>query len=133
MNEQEARLRQRPDDRFAAPLHHIDLAHATAELSSEAPASPGKHRQETLYKHGHVTIALFKFERGAQMLPHVAAGVVTVQVLKGRLKMTAEGKSHEVSTGQLLVMAPGVLHDVLAEEPTQMLLTVCLKDSAIPR
>jgi quercetin dioxygenase-like cupin family protein len=71
-------------------------------------------------------VALFLFDQGAHMPQHVAEGVVTVHVLEGRLKMSAEGQSHELTAGQLLVLAPGVRHDVLAEEPTRMLLTVCL-------
>ncbi|MCE9591725.1 MAG: cupin domain-containing protein [Planctomycetes bacterium] len=129
MNEQEERLRQHPDERFLAPLHHIDLGEIAAQLLGEALPSQRKHRQETLYRHGPVTVALFLFDSGAHMAQHVAEGVVTVHVLEGRLRMTAEGKSHDLSAGQLLVMAPGVRHDVHAEEATRMLLTVCLNVS----
>ena len=57
----------------------------------------------------------------------MAEGVVTVQLLSGRITMSAEGKSYELSAGQMLVMAPGVQHDVQAEEASRMLLTVCLE------
>lgn len=129
MSEQEERLRQHPDERFSAPQHHVDLSAITAQLRAEPLPSQRNHRQETLYRHGPVTIALFLFERGARLPQHVAEGVVTVHVLEGRLNMTAEGKSHDLSAGQLLVMAPGVRHDVHAVDSTRMLLTVCLEVS----
>ncbi len=85
------------------------------------------HRQETIYRHGPVTVALFLFDAGARMIEHAAEGVVTIHVLDGRLKMSVEGQTHDLPAGQILVMAPGVKHDVFAELPTRMLLTVCLE------
>jgi quercetin dioxygenase-like cupin family protein len=52
--------------------------------------------------------------------------VVTIQVLKGHLQVTAEGQAHDLHAGHLLVLAPGIEHDVVAREESQMLLTVCL-------
>ena len=129
MSEQEERLRQHPTERFLAAQHHIDLKKIEAKLRAEPLPNQRNHRQETLYRHGPVTVALFLFEPGAHMPQHVAEGVVTVHVLEGRLSMTAEGKLQELTAGQVLVMAPGVRHDVHAEETTRMLLTVCLESS----
>ena len=127
MSEPTDRLRQHPEARFHPPQHQIDLCEAAARLLAEPLSERRNHRQETLYRHGPLTVALFLFDRGAYMPAHAAKGVVTVQVLEGRLKMTAEGKVHQLSAGQLLLLAPGVEHDVLAEEPSRMLLTVCLE------
>jgi quercetin dioxygenase-like cupin family protein len=126
MSDQSPRLRQHPDERFQPAQHAIDLREAAARLQAEPPAGQRKHRQETLYRHSPMTVALFLFEPGAHMLPHAAEGVVTVHVLSGRIKMNAEGQAHTLNAGQILLLAPGVQHDVLAEEASQMLLTVCL-------
>ena len=127
MSEQPDRLRQHPEERFIPAQHAIDLAAAAHELLAEPLPGERKHRQKTLYRHGPVTVALFLFERGAGMPQHEAEGVVTVHVLEGRLRMAAEGKTHTLGPGQLLIMAPRVRHDVFAEEPTRMLLTVSLE------
>jgi quercetin dioxygenase-like cupin family protein len=86
-----------------------------------------QHRQETLYRHGPLTIALFLFDQGASLPQHAAEGTVIVQVLKGRLKLVAEGHARDLPAGSLLVLSPRVTHDVQALEPTHMLLTVCLE------
>ena len=126
--EQPDRRRQHPTERFEPTQHAIDLGEAAAQLLAEAPPSGGRtQRQKTLYRHGPVTVALFLFDGGDHMPQHVAEGVVTVHVLQGRLKMSAEGQSHDLTAGQLLVLAPGVRHDVRADEPARMLLTVCLE------
>ena len=130
MSEQPERLRQHPRERFEPTQHLLDLGKATANLLAEPKSGDRAQRQQTLYRHGPVTVALFVFDRGAKMPQHVAEGVVTVHVLEGRLKMSAEGQTHDMTAGRILVLAPGVRHDVFAEEPTRMLLTVCL---AVPK
>jgi len=129
MNEQSPRLREHPEQRFQPPQLQFDLETASATLLAEPLEVNRRHRQETLYRHGPLTVALFLFEQGASLPQHVAEGVVTVQVLQGRLKMEAEGILHDLRAGSLLVLAPGVRHDVRATEPSRMLLTVCLDPS----
>ena len=119
------RLRPPAEARFHPTVLQIAVEDVASRLLAE-PGAPRSHRQETLYKHGSLTLALFVFERGAQMAPHLADGVVTIHVLEGWLRISAEGQVRDLKAGSLLVLAPGVKHDVHAEEPTRMLLTVCL-------
>ncbi|MCC7351455.1 MAG: cupin domain-containing protein [Phycisphaerales bacterium] len=127
MSEPTERLREHPDNRFAAGQHLIDIHQVAQRLSAEPLQGKRMHRQETIYKHSSATIALFIFEQGANLPEHVAEGVVSVQVLQGKLRMNVQGQSNELSAGQILVLAPGVKHDASALEPSQMLLTVCLQ------
>ena len=129
MSDSSDRLREHPENRFSAPQHQMDLNQVAEKLLAEPLQGKRVHRQETIYKHSSATIALFLFEKGASLPEHVAEGVVSVQVLQGKLKMNVGGQQHELSAGQILVMAPGVHHDVYAQEPTRMLLTVCLQGS----
>jgi len=127
MSDPNERMRQHPEERFHAPQLHIDLEKVAATLLAEPLPANRHHRQETLYRRHPITVALFLFEAGAELRAHSADGVVTVQVLQGRLKMTVEEQTHDLPAGSLLVLAPGVKHDVHAAEPTRMLLTVCLE------
>jgi quercetin dioxygenase-like cupin family protein len=126
MSEQNQRLRPHPEVRFHPPQIQFDIERVAAKLLAEPLPANRLHRQETLYRHGSLTLALFLFEQGASLPQHTADGVVTVQVLQGRLKMSAEGKDHDLPAGSVLVLAPGVRHDVQAVEASRMLLTVCL-------
>jgi len=123
-DDKSGRLRRHPEERFRAPQHEIDLEQAAAELAAEPVAAPHRHRQKTLYRHAGLTLALFLFDEGAGLAEHKADGVVTIQVLQGRLKVSSEGQDHHLSPGQLLVLAPGVRHDVFAEQSSRTLLTV---------
>ena len=120
------RLRQHPEARFAPPRVQIDLNAAVARLRSEPRAGEGGHRQETLYNAGGLTIALFVFQRFTGLPEHRAAGTVNMHVLRGRVKITAEGEVHELGSGQMLIVAPGLKHSVAAQEESEMLVTVRL-------
>ena len=122
----EGRLRPHPEQRFTPPQVEIDLHTLEARLLAEPQTGEGGHRQETLYKNGGLTIALFLFERFTGLAEHSAAGTVNMHVLRGRLKITAEDQVHELRTGQMLVLAPGLRHSVAAEEESAMLVTVRL-------
>ncbi len=120
------RLREHPTQRFRAEQRKIDLNIATDALRAEGRAGSRGQRQTTLYKDGDVTIALFLFDSGGGLAQHRAAGTVSIHALDGRLRITAGGEGHELAAGQLVVLAPGVPHDVTADEPSRMLLTVHL-------
>lgn len=124
------RLRPHPQDRFSAPQINVNLSEVVARLRSEPSAGENGHRQETLYKSAGSTIALFAFDHFTQLSEHKAAGVVNIQVLRGRFKITADGTVHELETGQMLILAPKIPHAVAAEEEGEILVTVLLNDAA---
>lgn len=128
----DARLRPHPETRFAPPQVEIDLNAIGARLRSEPQTGEAGHRQETLYKDGGLTIALFLFERFTGLPEHRAAGTVSMHVLRGLVKITTEDQVHELRAGQMLVLAPGLRHAVAAEEESEMLVTVRLLDDTSP-
>lgn len=123
MNDQ--RLRPSPESRFAALSVVLDLAAEAAAVRAEGPALHG-HRQRTLCKHGDRTIALFTLDAGACIPEHRVAGTVTIQLIEGEITVMADGRSHRLSVGQVLVLAPKVAHDVRAECSASFLLQVSL-------
>ena len=122
-----ARLRPRPQERFAAPTELFDLGAAAAELANEAAPTVQGHRQKMLYRHGSTSVSLFLFEAGAGLREHKTNGTVFIQALDGRLTVHAGGDEHDLPAGRLLVMSPRVPHDVTAVVRSRMLLTVSLE------
>jgi quercetin dioxygenase-like cupin family protein len=121
------RNRTHPTERFAPPAQAFDLDAAAAELTAEANPAVRGRRQKTLYRHGQSSLALFLFEPGSELREHRTNGTVFIQVLSGRLTVGAAGERHDLPAGRVLVMSPGVPHDLFAEEATRMLLTVSLQ------
>ena len=122
-----ARLRPRPAERFAPPAEMFDLAVAALELVAEPGQTHQGHRQMMLYRHGRTSVSLFAFEAGGGLREHKTNGTVLIQSLEGRLTVHAGGEEHDLPAGRLLVMSPGVPHDVTAVLESRMLLTVSLE------
>jgi quercetin dioxygenase-like cupin family protein len=99
-------------------------------LRQEAQAGEAGHRQQCLYKNGRTSISLFLFDRLTRLAAHRTRGVVTIHVLKGHLRVNADGESNDLPAGRLLVLASGILHDVVAQEESEMLLAVHLDGNA---
>lgn len=118
------RLRPHPENRLSSLVQVVDLAAAAAGLRAEPHAPVSGHRQIAVVRHGPVTIIQFVFEEGGLLKEHRAEGVVTIHVLSGRLQVVVEEEAQVVGQGELLALAPGVPHSVLALSPSDMLLTV---------
>ena len=127
--DQHARLRQRPSERFAGASHLIDLGAALRDLRAEVPGTQRGHRQIALLKHRTMTQVLFSFDPGSALPDHVTHGLVTIHVLEGLLRVHADGQTHALSEGYVLVLNPDVAHSVRATERSAMLLTVQLDDT----
>jgi quercetin dioxygenase-like cupin family protein len=78
----------------------------------------------TIYHRTPVTLVLFDFEAGARLTDHQADAQVTILALTGRLEVSTPAQTHQLPEGSLLILDPGVRHDVFAPERSQMLLTV---------
>ena len=120
-----ARLRTHPHERFEGDEHLIDLVAAAQWLRHEPHAAVAGHRQIALIRSGRLTQVLFVFERGGYLKDHQADGVMTLQVLKGWLRVMTAGGEQELAPGRLLVVTPRSHLAIQAQVPAEMLLTVC--------
>ena len=124
MTTPDARRRPRPSDRLAGAERALDVREALRALRAEAVPGASGHRQITLLHQGPVRLVLFAFAAGGRMPEHRAPGWVTIQVLRGALRVRTPEAQHALGEGQILALAPDVLHDVTASEETDMLLGV---------
>lgn len=124
MTTPDVRRRPRPSDRFAGTEHALDVRAALRALRAEAGPNANGHRQITLVHQGPVRLVLFAFEAGGRMPEHRAPGWVTIQVLRGALRVRTPDAQHALNEGHILALAPDVPHDVDASEEADVLLGV---------
>lgn len=118
-----------PRERFEGDEHLFDVAVERQRLRDEPGGARDGHRQVTLFRGGGVSIVLFDFEAGGQLKDHAANGYVTVLVLSGEIRMATAEEQHQMSSGSLLVLRPGISHDLEASVASSVLLTVRLDPS----
>jgi quercetin dioxygenase-like cupin family protein len=122
----EERLRPPPAARSRGPELPLDLSATARALREEAHPSKDGHRQIGLLHREHLRVVLFAFDRGGWLREHRAPGLVTIHALTGRLRVVTPTTTHELASGQLLVLERDVPHDVEALDQADMLLTVHL-------
>lgn len=103
----------------ASPGEIIDVRPLGAALATT--------RTHTLLKTESFEVVRLVMTAGKEIAEHKAPGEITVQCLEGRISFTTEGRTEELSAGQMLYLAAGTPHSVRCIQDTSILLTILLK------
>jgi quercetin dioxygenase-like cupin family protein len=114
------RAPQQLTDRLAT----FDLRTEAAQIRNERGWREGDRNANTLFKTPDLSIVLTALRSGARLEEHQAAGRVSVQTITGRLRLRIGGQEVELPEGHLLVLEPGLRHDVEALDDSVFLLTL---------
>jgi quercetin dioxygenase-like cupin family protein len=104
-------------------MAQFDLLQEIAGSEREKPWQSG-HNAKTLFKKHDLRIVLISMEPGACLKEHHADGTISIQVLKGRIRLNVAGKSHDLNVGSLFTLAASIRHDVEALADSAFLLTI---------
>lgn len=99
-------------------MEHIEALGALIEVAPDATVS------RTVLKGEGARVVLFAFDAGQELSEHTAAVPILLQVLDGRLRVGAGGEQVELTLGGMVHIGSRVPHDVLAMEPSRMILTM---------
>lgn len=101
----------------------FDLPRVINEFPPD-PDSHARHRAEILVKTDTLRVVLVTMLPGSNLHDHSAPGPITIQTLKGVMNVTYEGGSARLGEGEMIAMAPGVVHAVEGVEEGAFLLTI---------
>src|SRR5450631_3667831 len=99
-------------------MHDLSNVASLIEIQPEATVS------RTVLKAEGARVVLFSFDAGQELTEHTAAMPVLLQVLDGRLTVTAAGRSVQLAPGGVIHLTARLPHAVLALEPSRLLLTM---------
>lgn len=86
----------------------------------------GKHAI-TLFKSEHKRMIMMGLRQANELKPHLASGLLTIQVLEGNIDFTAGADTLAVSKGDIISLSEDVLHSVKASEDSIFLITIALQ------
>jgi quercetin dioxygenase-like cupin family protein len=104
-------------------IAQFDLLREIADAEHKKPWPAGLY-SKTLFKKQDLRVVLVSMQNAAHMKEHHADGTLCIQVLKGRLRVSVNGKPHDLSSGTLFALGHSIRHDVEAKEDSAFLLTI---------
>ncbi|HEY6795510.1 MAG TPA: cupin domain-containing protein [Kineosporiaceae bacterium] len=102
----------------AAELTYLPDVASLVEVAADSTVS------RTVLKAEGARLVLFSFDTGQELTEHTAAMPVLLQVLGGRLTVTAAGRSVDLMPGGMVHLTTRLPHAVIAREPSRLLLTM---------
>jgi quercetin dioxygenase-like cupin family protein len=106
-----------------ARAHPAEMSYL-ADIGSLVEVAPDSTVSRTVLKADGARLVFFSFDAGQELSEHTAAVPVLLQVLDGRLTVTAAGRSVQLAPGGVIHLTARLPHAVLALEPSRLLLTM---------
>jgi quercetin dioxygenase-like cupin family protein len=95
-------------------------------LREFAESSRTGRAAKTLAKQGSLRITLVALKKGTVLAPHQVAGPVSIQTIRGCLRLTTDKAGVDVTAGSLITLGPGVAHTAKAHTDCAILLTFAM-------
>lgn len=114
--------------RMAAPVLAFSLDRDADDISRKAAAASAGRAAQTLMKDGPVRLTLVGLKDGTTIQSHTAPGPITIQTLRGTLRITAGDDVSTVPAGSLIAIEANLSHDVTGSGDSAFLLTLFLPE-----
>ena len=105
---------------------HFALSAEDAGLRARASASKSGRAAKTLVKEGPLRITLVALTQGTVLGSHEVAGPLSIQSLRGHLRILTDTGDVDVPAGSLAVLDAGVAHSARALEDSAVLISVTM-------
>jgi quercetin dioxygenase-like cupin family protein len=112
------------DAQAQADLNHIDLNQQITRLQAEASSEESGRKSKMLVKHPEFRIVLIAMRTGSRWEDHKTNARICLHVLRGDIRFHTANDAFDLRPGQLITLAPGVVHSVDAVEESAFLLTL---------
>lgn len=107
------------------PKHSlISESSAHLDLSDALPVVPESTTSRVLVTNDVMRIVQFTLDAGEMLTEHTLPRAVAVQLVSGRLRFTVDGTGHNMVDGDVIYLAPGAPHALVAETPCRMTLVM---------
>ncbi len=120
---------QRPEGNrmLNAPLMEMDLNKSIKQVKNEQTWKESDRNSITIFKSDSMRVVLIGLHADAELKTHTANGVISVQVLQGKISFTAEEQTVTLAKGQMIALQEKIPHSVLAVSEAFFLLTLAMQ------
>jgi quercetin dioxygenase-like cupin family protein len=121
---------QRPEGNrvLNAPLVEMNVNKFIDQIKNETTWKDSDHNSVTIFKSETMRIVLMGLHENAELKPHKANGVISVQVLEGKIDFIAEQQHSLMEKGQIIALQENITHSVIAITESFFLLTLAMSN-----
>lgn len=103
-----------------------ELAQSSAHLNllADIPVGKDSTTSRVLINNSALRVVVFSFDQGEMLTAHSSPRAVVVQLLSGKMTFTLDDTPHHMVAGDMIYLAPGQIHALVADEPCQMSLVM---------
>ncbi|MEO6883843.1 MAG: cupin domain-containing protein [Bacteroidia bacterium] len=121
---------QRPEGNrvLNAQLVEMNLYKFIEQIKAETTWTNSDRNSVTIFKSETMRIVLMGLHENAELKPHKANGVISVQVLEGKINFITEQQSSLIEKGQMIALQENNTHSVIALTESFFLLTLSMNN-----
>ncbi|WP_226913310.1 cupin domain-containing protein [Gephyromycinifex aptenodytis] len=97
---------------------------AHLELVDALPVVTSSTTSRVLVDNPAMRVVQFTFDAGEQLTEHSSPRAVACILVAGALQFTVEGTAHDMRPGDVIYLAPGAPHALMAQEASRLALVM---------
>ena len=107
-----------------AKLSPVTESSAHVRLTESLPVVTESTTSRVLVTNDLMRVVQFTFDAGELLTEHTSPRAVVVQLVSGRMRFTVDGTDHAMTEGDVVYLAPGASHALVAETACRMTLVM---------
>ncbi|MCB0318950.1 MAG: cupin domain-containing protein [Bacteroidetes bacterium] len=119
-------LRPQGERILSSNLVEMDVKQFIQQIRSEKVWAESDHNSITIFKSEKMRIVLIGMHKGATLKTHTANAIISVQVVEGLIKFTADEQTIALENGRMIALQEKIPHSVSAVEDSFFLLTLAM-------
>lgn len=113
-----------------APTSTVDESRVVLGLLAALPVSQEATTSRVVVNNPLMRVVVFAFDTGELLTDHSSPRAVVVQLLTGALRFTVDRTEHAMVPGDVIYLAPGARHSLIADAPSQLSLVMVNTEAA---
>ena len=101
----------------------MNLTEIIKQIKSDNSWVESKRKYVEVFKSDMMVIMLVGLCENSELKPHKANGIISVQVLEGKIEFSAEEQSTRIEMGQIITLDKNITHSVTALTESFFLIT----------
>jgi quercetin dioxygenase-like cupin family protein len=102
----------------------VSESSAHLDLTDALPVVAESTTSRVLVTNDVMRIVQFTFDAGEMLTEHTSPRAVAVQLVNGRMRFSVDGTEHVMEDGDIIYLAPGASHALVAETACRMTLVM---------